>query len=339
MAGISHRDRGLRVHRWLGLAIGLFAVLLALSGMILACAPLIERIAAPARYRVSGDGRIAASAYVEAAHRRLRPGERIATLSLEQGASPVMVTLDRGGDHARRLLFLDPPTARVLASGWRDGGVIGAVRRVHDGLFLGGHGRWIVGVAGLGVMLASLTGFWPLMKRRPPKAKTRRPTHKGERAATWHRRVGLWSAIPVLAMMGSGVALAFSGGPTITAAAPPLARPALSVERVVTSARPWSRGTLMVIDWPTERSPDWTLHYRGANPMLVKVADDSATALAAPGQAAPAMLSWARRLHDGPAITGPWRVLVGLIGLLALWTAGGGLIAYAVRPAVRRARR
>ena len=46
-----------------------------------------------------------------------RPGERIAALSLERGSSPVIVTLDRSSDRAQRLLFLDPPTGQVLASG------------------------------------------------------------------------------------------------------------------------------------------------------------------------------------------------------------------------------
>ena len=77
MAGISLRDSGVRVHRWLGLAIGLLAIALALSGTLLACAPLIERIAAPARYRISGETRRDAGAYADTAYRRLRPGERI----------------------------------------------------------------------------------------------------------------------------------------------------------------------------------------------------------------------------------------------------------------------
>lgn len=54
MAGITLRDLGLRIHRWLGLVVGLLAIALALSGAVLACAPLIGRIAAPARYRISG---------------------------------------------------------------------------------------------------------------------------------------------------------------------------------------------------------------------------------------------------------------------------------------------
>jgi len=337
VAGITLRDTGLRVHRWLGLAVGLFAVALALSGTILACAPLIERIASPARYRISGEQRLPADRYADAAHRRLRPGERIAALSLEQGSSPVVVTLDRPSDRARRLLFLDPATAKVLASAWQGGGVLGALRRGHDGLFLSGTGRAIVGVIGIGLVLVALSGLWV---RSAPKRKAKR---RNDKASRWHRMVGLWSAIPVLAMTVSGVALAFSGKVDDRAPVLPLTRPALTVDRVIASARPLAHGTLAMIAWPTERSPDWTLYYAGSTASVVKVADDSASAVAASGRGAPVMLSWVQRLHDGRGLDGvwgwAWRTLAVLTGLAALWVATTGLIASATRPKVKRARR
>lgn len=338
MAGITLRDSGLRIHRWLGLAVGLLAIALALSGAVLACAPLIDRIAAPARYRVSGETRLAASAYAEAAYRRLRPGERIAALSMERGSAPVIVTLDRASDRARRQLFLDPPTAQVLASAWADGGMIGVVRRLHQGLFLSGIGRWIIVVGGIAVLLASLTGLWAQLFRQRPKPSAKRLA-KDARSALWHRRIALWSAIPVLAMTTTGIILAFSDTMATVPSAPPVARPALPVQRVVASARAWSRGTLTVIDWPTERSADWTLHFAGSPPATIKVADDTVGALSAPALATPVALSWIGRLHEGQAMPWVWAPLAVLTGLLAAWTAATGLVAWARRPKVRPARR
>jgi uncharacterized iron-regulated membrane protein len=338
VAGITLRDTGVRVHRWLGLVVGLIALALAISGTILASAPVLERIAAPARFRVSGEQRLIPSRYVDAAYRRLRPGERIAALALGQGSSPVVVTLDRTGDRAQRLLFLDPPTGQVLASAWRDGGVIGAARRLHDGLFLTGLGRWIVGLGGVGLMLASLTGLWAWATREQPKASAKRKRSES-RWALAHRRVGLWSAIPVLAMTATGLALVPMPIGTTTPAAPPVARASLSVDRVVASASGVTHGTLRVIDWPTARSPDWTLHFEGGEPSAVKVADDSAKALAAPAYTGPVMLSWVRQLHDGRAMPRLWWPLAALTGLLAAWVAASGLIAWGRRPKVRRARR
>ena len=184
-----------------------------------------------------GERRAAAgpARYVDAAYRRLRPGERIAALSLEQGSSPVIVTLDQIGDRAQRLLFLDPPTGRVLASAWRDGGVIGAARHLHDGLFLSGFGRWIIGLGGVGLMLASLTGLWAWLTRERPKKSTRRKrTDSGWAAA--HRSIGLWSAIPVMASAATGLALVPVPGATTT---PPQRRsPARPCPSIVWSPAP-----------------------------------------------------------------------------------------------------
>ena len=338
MAGITVRDTGVRVHRWLGLVVGLIAIALAVSGAILASAPLLERIADPARFRVSGEQRLVASRYVDIAYRRLRPGERIAALTLAQGSSPVVVTLDRRSDRAQRLLFLDPPTGRVLASAWRDGGVIGAARRVHDGLFLSGLGRWIIGLGGVGLMLASLTGPWAQARRE----RSTKPAKRARQESRWtimHRRVGLWSAIPVLAMTATGLWLLPSPAATTAPAAPPVNRPALPVDRVVASASRWTHGKLRSIAWPTERSPDWTVYFEGGEPSVIKVADDSAQALAAPAHAVPAMLSGIRRIHTGQAMPWIWRPLAALTGLVAAWVAVTGLAAWATRPKVRRARR
>lgn len=338
MDGNTLRDTGLRVHRWLGLAVGLIAIVLAISGAILASAPMLERVANPARFRVSGEQRLTADRYVDAAYRRLRPGERIAALSLEQGSSPVIVTLDRTGDRAQRRLFLDPPTGHVLASGWKDGGVIGAARRVHDGLFLSGLGRWIVGLSGIGSMLACLTGLWAQVTRKRSK-KPAKGARQETRWALMHRRIGLWSAIPVLAMAATGLALVPAAGTPTAQSALPIEHAALPVDRVVVSARGWTRGTLRTIDWPTERSPDWTLYFEGGEPGVVKVADDSAKALAAPAYAGPVMLSWVRQWHGGQGMAWIWWPLAALTGWLAAWVAASGLVAWVARPKVRRARR
>lgn len=327
------------MHRWLGLVVGLLAIALALSGAVLACAPLIERIATPARYRISGETRLAAGAYAEAAYRRLRPGERIAALALEEGSSPVIVTLDRRSDRARRQLFLDPPTAQVLASGWADGGAIGMVRRLHQGMVLSGVGRWIVAIGGIGAVLASLTGLWAGLFRQRAKPAARGRSRTEAPKATWHARIGLWSAIPVLAMTLSGVVLACSPGIVVAPSAPPVSRSTLSVEHVVASARAWSRGRLVAIDWPTERSPDWTLRFEGAEPVTVKVADDTARAVSAPALAMPVALSWIRRLHEGRTLPWIWIPLAALTGMLATWVAATGLFGQVRRPAVRPARR
>jgi len=326
----------MRIHRWLGLAVGFVALAVALSGAILVWAPALDRIAAPARYRVSGGTRLVPQVYVTAARSAMAPGERIASLLLERGSSPVLVLLSDAQGQDRRLLFLDPPTARVLGKGAHGGGASGWLRRLHDGLFLGGAGRAIVGVAGVVLVLLCLTGPWVR-----PRDGARRATRKSEFwAARWHWRIGLWSLPPVLVMTLTGTALAFPGlFATLTGeavawqsdrTAPPVARTTLSVERVVASARHEARGRLISLDWPTQRSPDWTAHFEG--PHVIKVADDSATAVAAPERAVPASLSWVRRLHTARDMPWFWRAIASIMGLVAAMLAMTGLISWATRP-------
>ena len=78
---------------------------------------------------------------------------------------------------------------------------------------------------------------------------------------------------------------------------------------------------------------------RRGEPGVVKVADDSAKALAAPAYAGPVMLSWVRQWHGGQGMAWFWWPLAALTGWLAAWVAASGLVAWAARPKVRRARR
>ncbi len=331
MAGLSLSCIGLRLHRWLGLVAGLIGMAIALSGAVLVWTPALDRIVAPARYRTSGETRLAAQAYVAATQSALKPGQRIAGLSLERGSSPVLVRLDTPRRDARYLLFLDPPTARILASGVRDDGASGWLRRLHHRLFLGDAGRPVVGVMGVALLLICLTGLPPRAAGRSVKA--------GGRTISWHRRIGWWSILPISVMTLTGTALAFPDafaaltGDSVAwhseTGAPPVSRTTLSVERVVASARRWSRGSLIAIDWPTERSPDWTVHFAGRPPNVIKVADDSRSAVSSPARATPLGRSWVQRLHTGREMPWIWRAIASAAGLAAAFLAGSGLIGWA----------
>ena len=145
----------------------------------------VDRVAHPGRYATSGRATRDPAAYVAAARAALPPGARLARLVLPTRGGPVVVM---AASPARIDLYLDPPTARVLATG----------------------GGWADGEA-------------------PP------------------------------------------------------AEPAQSIDRVIRRARPYSGGgALRTVDWPTTRSPDWTVSFGGGVGARVKVADDSPDARPAP---------------------------------------------------------
>ncbi|MET4896110.1 PepSY-associated TM helix domain-containing protein [Sphingomonadaceae bacterium jetA1] len=324
-----------RFHRRLGLATALLQILIALSGLGLLWQAPLERLAAPDHYRISGETRIAPDAYVATARRAMKPGERLASLTLQQGSNPVVVTL-RGADTRR--LFLDPPTGRLLASAREEDGL----SRFHAGLWIPGVGRWLVGGAGVLLLLSVTSGLWRWASMG--RARKGRRARGNALPMRWHARSGPWATVPILTMALSGVALAFAGSggdardTSAGAAAMPASRTTLSADRAVASARHWSRGRLIGVDWPGVRAPDWTIRLAGdgdgAGTVTIKVADDSASAVSAPARDLPAITSWARRMHrvaDGAPL---WRILGSLAGLLILWQAATGLAL-----GVRRARR
>ncbi|WP_343526510.1 PepSY-associated TM helix domain-containing protein [Sphingomonas sp.] len=336
MAGIALRSIGLRVHRWLALTMGWLLIAVALSGVALVWSGPIDRITHPARYRISGETRIAAQDYATAARQAMRPGERIAGLSMQDGSRPVIVTLQRTDGQAR-MLFLDPPTGRMLAYGARDRGVVPGLRALHDALLIPGIGHVLVGMVGIAACLSAITGLglWAVRDRSQRRAKAK------ERSRAMHRRLAPWAMIPLILFAASGVALAFPSGLALLIGAdaarsphpvaPPLARPALSVARVVAGARAWPHGRLTQIDWPTERSPDWTLHFAGPTAPAIKVADDSGSAIAAPARGEPIARFWAYRWHSGAGLSWIWRLFATASGLLIALLATSGLIGWARR--------
>ncbi|WP_447413166.1 PepSY domain-containing protein, partial [Clostridium perfringens] len=81
MNTLAWRRTWFQVHKWIGLILAILIVPLCLSGAALVWDEPLDRIANPARYAVTGDTLLTPSAYVAAAARVLKPGDRIAQLT------------------------------------------------------------------------------------------------------------------------------------------------------------------------------------------------------------------------------------------------------------------
>lgn len=320
------RRRWSITHRWLGLGIALAIVAIAASGGALVWRGPLDRLLAPHRYAVSGTTSLPLDRYADVAHRR--PGAtHVANIVLPDAPDdPVTVT----GEDGRRL-YLDPPTARVLDM--RDGGgALGVLRRLHGSLMIPGVGRAVVGWIGVAMIAMAASGLWLW---RPVRA--RRERGRG-RDGTLHHLVGLWGAVPMMAVALTGAWIAFPAAfavltgevPRVAATrlpppARPLARPALSVQAVVAlGARVEPAARLRTIVWPTANHADWTLAYATQPMRMVTVADDSGTAAAVVDRG-PVLARWVRRLHDGTDMGTAWRLLLFATGLVPLVLAATGV--------------
>ena len=127
------------IHRWLGLTVGTLALVLGLSGAILAFDPVQEAWQAPA-----APGDLSVATLVERVVRTVPGAEEIRHLP-----SGAIVVFGFVGDQAQAH-YVDPVDGRVLGA-WQPSALPRWVKNLHRSLLLGDAGRW--GAAGIALAM------------------------------------------------------------------------------------------------------------------------------------------------------------------------------------------
>lgn len=351
MNKLAWRRTWFQVHKWLGLALAILIIPLSLSGAALVWDHALDKLINPSRYAVSGSTVLTSGRYVAATRARLGADAAIAQLTFPDDAGPVVVAVapatptakPRPGPPARTMIYLDPPTARILAVADSRSGLVRTLHMLHGSLLVPGVGRQIVGWIGVAMMVSCFTGlwlWWPTASRWVRGLRWRRHRNTD---TNLHYLTGFWVALPlfVLSLTGAWISFpAFFGtlvgetprgrGPDRAAMmrARPLAHPALTADAVVATSREPARGALRSITWPTDRSADWSVAFaRGA----VTVADDSGIAAPAPDRRPRGVAGLMRRIHDGDGMGGLWQAIIfvggvipallGVTGFIMWWRA------------------
>jgi uncharacterized iron-regulated membrane protein len=201
-----------QIHLWMGIGIGLYVLLISVSGALIVYRPqLSKRFNRPeivldaSRPRMSPDE-------LEADAQRIHPGYRVANIFQNRRPDrPVAIALERRNERMVRLY--DPYSGRDL------GDPLSAVQRVvewlvdlHDNLLLGPTGRLVNGIAAILVTILSLAGaiiWWPGTK------KWRRSLTIDWKAKffrfNWdlHSALGFWFFLFVLMWGFSGIYFSF----------------------------------------------------------------------------------------------------------------------------------
>ncbi len=216
-----------RLHRWLGLWVGIWLVWVGATGSLLALAPYVEG------FQPSGPGRQLALQGLEV--RRVDLG-RVDRYHLADGV----------------ILVVDPPTGQVLAR-QRQGQTFKAwVLYLHE---LGG--KLITGLLAVGCGFLLLTG-WRL---QPPTRK--RVLQRPSGTYAWHRWLG-WLVTPGLSLsLLTGLILVNYGRlehllgktdhPPVTPTPPDVTRPVDNLLADAQKAVPGAEPTRL--QWPTKKSP------------------------------------------------------------------------------------
>ena len=130
------------IHRWLGLTLGTLAVVLGLTGAILAIDPVQQAGQAPA-----APGDLPVAALVERVTRTVPDAEEIRRLP-----SGAIVVFSFAGDQPQAS-YVDPADGRVLGA-WQASALPRWVKNLHRSLLLGDAGRW--GAAGIALTMGLL---------------------------------------------------------------------------------------------------------------------------------------------------------------------------------------
>lgn len=141
------------IHRWLGLTAGLLAVVLGLSGMLLALVPVQQAWQAPA-----APDRLPLATLVERVSRQVPAAEEIRRLP-----SGAIVVYGFSGEQPLAS-YVDPADGRVLGP-WQPSPLPRWVKNLHRSLLLGDAGRWAAAATALAMGLLCLSALVLLLRR------------------------------------------------------------------------------------------------------------------------------------------------------------------------------
>lgn len=366
----------LNVHLWIGVGLAVLLIPISISGGLLVWHDEIDALLTPQRYAVSGaQVALPPSAYLAKAIEAVAadPAKLQATglRYPEQPGWPVRVVtraaqVEAGGRPRFVTVFLDPPTAAVLDVMEFRNSLIGFLHVFHENLTIPQYsGRQIVGWAGVGMLILSLTGIWLWWPRNGSLLRALRWTRSSRFTFNLHNMLGFWIALPLAAVSLTGIYLSFpqtarsmmSSMATMSPqgqrggfAAEVATRTELTADRalqIALAAAP--NATPATLFLPTVQrgggGNNNTLAWRiqltpatGNEPVTVMVDDRGGRAtMAPPAQSGDRAASWIRWIHEGSHSGPVWRAIVFLTGIFPTIFAVTGVIMWLRKRASRRA--
>jgi uncharacterized iron-regulated membrane protein len=210
----------LNVHLWIGVGLAVLLIPISISGGLLVFQDGIDALINPQRYAVNGaQVSLPPSVYIAKAAEAVRnePGNmRVTGLRYTEGRGLPVQAMARaqsreGGERPRFLtVFLDPPSGAVLDTLDFRASFFGFMHVFHENLTLPQYsGRQIVGWAGTGMLILSLTGIWLWWPRNGAFLGGLRWTRSTRFTFNLHHLLGFWIAIPLAVVSFTGIYLSF----------------------------------------------------------------------------------------------------------------------------------
>lgn len=353
----------LKIHRWMGLTLLVVMFAFGFTGSVLVWPDALDRLINPARHTGAATAQFTPDeAFLARARAALPAGDRISGLRVSGGQGAILVAgqvsskapLDLGPP-GRIQLWMHPQTGAVLDTQNGNLSFNWAMHAIHGHLLLRDAGRAAVAIAGLFLLATSIIGIWLWWPGRRNLLKALKWRKQFSISMNLHRQTGAvlalvmiveaitgaWIALPRLfeAMIepgGSSGRVVSEGPPP----APPLADPALPIERAVAIARgaAGSAAPIVTIFTPSENNPVWKVSFADG-----AVSVNDMTGAATPQQApvlgrAARVTDTVEAIHAGDM--GPvWQVTVFLSGIILCLLSVTGLLLWLQGRAFRNRRK
>jgi uncharacterized iron-regulated membrane protein len=336
------------LHRWIGVGLCILLVPIAISGALQVWKNEIDALIHPGRYAVTGP-QVAKSLsdYIASAKASLGNGMQPVAVRLPEDAGwPVQVQArgarGEGGRPQLITVYLDPPTGKVLDSVEFRSSFLGLLHRFHENLTIPAYsGRAIVGWAGVGMLILSLTGIWLWWPRNGAFLPGLRWRRAPAQITNLHHLLGFWISLPLAFVSLTGIYLSFPPqARSLMMSVAPMNPPIRSILRgqlardakltpdtalaAAQTAQPSARATALFMasrpggrDAARATAPLWRIQMRKADGDLVTmlVDDGSGAARAMPDPlAGDRAAQWIRWLHEGSHSGLVWRAIVFLTG-------------------------
>ncbi|HEY5380135.1 MAG TPA: PepSY-associated TM helix domain-containing protein [Pseudolabrys sp.] len=366
----------LNVHLWIGIGLAVLLIPISISGGLLVFHDDIDALLHPQRYAVSGPQvALAPSAYLAKAAEAVRnePGNlRVTGLRFPEASGKPVQAIARGaardGGRPRVLtIYLDPPTGAVLDVMDFRASFFGFMHVFHENLTLPQYsGRQIVGWAGTGMLILSLTGIWLWWPRNAQSFATLLRGLRWGRSPRFtfnlHHLLGFWIALPLAAVSFTGIYLSFpqTARSVMSSIAPmntqgprggfgevarQLSLTADAALEATRKAEPDARPLtlFLLVQARGERAPPSAMTWRiqmeraatGEN-ITVMIDDRSGQAAVIVPQAGDRAASWMRWIHEGSHSGRLWAFIVFLTGIFPTVFAITGTIMWLRKRAARK---
>jgi uncharacterized iron-regulated membrane protein len=199
-----------QLHLWIGLLLGVYIVVLSVTGSVSVLRPDVHRWFVPRSVPMEGT-RLSGDALAEAVRRTYPLYEVTNVFERRRPETPVMVTLQRDGEVVERLF--DPYAARDLGLTYPP--ITEAMEWVvdlHDNLLAGTTGRAVNGVGAALFLALAITGaivWWPGVGRVGHSMLPGKPAKSARFARRLHNALGVWLLALILIWAVTAVYFSF----------------------------------------------------------------------------------------------------------------------------------